>query len=359
MDDHLREETRIALEMIETLIKRTSRLVDLANSDKELPESESIHRDEFLALDKLLSKLATRLWKGPIPQDVWEPPGGAAFIKSAGSRNRSAGLSSYLAALHASRAFFSSFLTTVSSNSTSASISVTGEQPATLVDKWKSSLQNNRFIALTIFVGTLVIALGTFTDALKSLQGFFSSTSLHTAPSHETLKTAYRFGKAAAWVSFIRSSIENMPQPPPDITRASGNAETELAVYGKDLHLDVDYSNLDLIGLLKDPIASPGVMLLDDQIRMKYGERIADTFITGVTIKGLINNTYRKYFHVSAALTSDDGFDALENANRQAKSFGAQEVPPNTIDGSNDDALNESLRIALERLDGRIEAKFN
>jgi len=56
----------------------------------------------------------------------------------------------------------------------------------TLTETWLGRMQRNRLVALAIFVGTVVIALATFTDALKNLKGLLDKPS----PEEARLKLA-------------------------------------------------------------------------------------------------------------------------------------------------------------------------
>jgi hypothetical protein len=172
VEEELRKETVVALSRIDALIAKTSRLLELARATEDLPASESIQGDELVGLDTFLKNLAPRLYQGPVPATVWEPPGGAALVSSAGAANRAAWLSAYLAALNGSRAFFSSLLTSSAGGAPTPAgpmASASPREPDTRVERWRKWFENNRVTAVVVFAGVFVVGLAAVTGALKSM----------------------------------------------------------------------------------------------------------------------------------------------------------------------------------------------
>ena len=166
MDEKLWNETNIAVARIDAVLEKTGRLLERIAGGKSLPVSEGIQRDEFLGLDTYLEELAPRLYGGPVPERVWEPPGGKAFISAAGSTDSAAVLNAHRAALSESRAFFSSFLHPQTPRTNGASAARVGEK-ATLVDRWIRAAQNNPGLAVIIFICVVAGGIGAALEGAK------------------------------------------------------------------------------------------------------------------------------------------------------------------------------------------------
>ena len=166
MDDQLRNETRIAVARIDALLEKTGRLLDQIAAGESLPASAGIQRDEMLGLDSYLKALAPRLYGGPVAERVWEPPGGKALIRAAGSTDPAAVLNAHRSALSESRAFFNSFLDPQARRPDAPTAAHAGEKP-TLVDRWTRAAQNNPLLAVVIFICVVAGGIGVALEGAK------------------------------------------------------------------------------------------------------------------------------------------------------------------------------------------------
>ena len=192
MDEGLETDTKIALERIDSFVRRVTDLIARIRAGERIPAVEEITEEEAGDLDIYLRDLARRLYGRTPAEAVWEPPYGKAVTVSANilmrarslaelrahrARDPTAVLRARLAALNESRAFFFSFL-----SGRSARAAKSSDESGTPVDRWLRALKNKRaravLTAASAIITTIVaavIALGGFTDYLSKFKEFSRS----------------------------------------------------------------------------------------------------------------------------------------------------------------------------------------